>query len=246
MTYCVGVLLDAGLVLASDCRTNAGVDRVASFRKMHIYEEPGERVLVLLSSGNLAMTQSVVNLLERPRRRADDVNQETLWNTPSLHDAAALVGDAMREVYRRDSPYLIQRNIDASASFILGGQIRDEPHRLFTIYTEGNFIEASPETTFFQRGETKYGKPILDRVITRATSLKDATKCVLISFDSTMRSNISVGLPIDLLSYERDSLRVGLKRRIQEHDPYFGMIHRQWAEGVRQLFHDLPDPHWDD
>jgi putative proteasome-type protease len=246
MTYCVGVLLDAGLVLASDCRTNAGVDRVACFRKMHVYEQPGERVIVLLSSGNLAMTQGVVNLLERPRRRDEEKeDEENLWSTPSLYDAAALVGNAMREVYRRDSPYLIERNIDASASFILGGQIRDEPQRLFTIYTEGNFIEASPETTFFQRGETKYGKPILDRVITRATSLKDATKCVLVSFDSTMRSNISVGLPIDILSYERDSLRVGLRRRILEHDPYFSTIHSQWAEGVRRLFHELPDPHWE-
>jgi putative proteasome-type protease len=247
MTYCVGVLLDAGLVLASDCRTNAGVDRVASFRKMHVYEQPGERVIVLLSSGNLAITQGVMNLLERPRRRNDEKgDQENLWNTPSLYDAAALVGRAMREVYGRDSPYLIQRNIDASASFILGGQIRGEPHRLFTVYTEGNFIEASPETTFFQRGETKYGKPILDRVITRETSLKDATKCVLISFDSTMRSNISVGLPIDLLSYERDSLKVGLKRRIMEDDPYFSMIHRQWGEGVRRVFAALPEPHWED
>jgi len=241
MTYCVGVLLDMGLVLASDSRTNAGVDQVGTFRKMTVYERPGDRVLVMLSSGNLSVTQTVVGLLEQ--RMSE--NQENLLNTPSLYKAACLIGEALREVHKRDGPYLKQHNIDASAGFILGGQIIGERHRLFNIYTEGNFIEAVQDTPYFQNGELKYGKPILDRVITHSTGLMEAAKCVLVSFDSTMRSNISVGLPIDLLCYERDSLKVGLQRRLGDHDPYFDMMRRQWSSGLKRLFSELPDPHWD-
>lgn len=243
MTYCVGVRVDAGLVLASDSRTNAGVDHVASYRKLFVWEQPGERVIVVLNSGNLAITQAVINLL-RTRGRADNP-EESLLTTTSMVGAAALVGQTLREVQARDGPFLAQRNIDATASFIVGGQIAGEPPRLFMIYNEGNYIEATPETPYVQIGETKYGKPIIDRVITAETGLADACKCLLVSFDSTMRSNISVGLPIDMLVYETDALRVKLQQRITEQDPYFEMIHRQWGAGLRKVFGHLPNPEWD-
>ena len=242
MTYCVGVFLDAGLVLASDSRTNAGVDQVANFRKMTVFERPGDRVIVMLSSGNLAVTQGVVALLEQ---RAQ-MNQQSVWNAASLYDVACLVGATLREVHKRDGPHLMERNIDGNASFIVGGQICGERHRLFNIYTEGNFIEATPDTPFFQNGEIKYGKPILDRMIGNSTGLMEAAKCVLVSFDSTLRSNISVGFPIDLLCYERDRLTVGLQRRLGEQDSYFDMVRQQWGAGLKRLFSELPDPHWKD
>ena len=244
MTYCVGVLLDGGMVFASDSRTNAGVDHVSSFRKMTVYERPAERVIVILSSGNLSVTQNALTLLEQRAKRGEGA--PSVWRAPSMFDVATMLGDCLREVKRRDAPYLTQNNIDASANFVVGGQLKGEHQRLFMLYQEGNFIEATPETPFFQVGETKYGKPIIDRVVKRSTSVIDATKCVLISFDSTMRSNVSVGLPIDLVTYARDSLRVQLQRRIGETDPYFTMIHHQWGEGLRRVFAQLPDPYWDD
>jgi putative proteasome-type protease len=244
MTYCVGVLLDAGMVFASDSRTNAGVDHVSSFRKMTVYDRPGDRVVVILTSGNLSVTQNAINLLEQNAKRGD--GSPNVWNAQSLFEIATLLGDCLREVRRRDAAYLTQNNIDANANFILGGQVKGEPHRLFMLYQEGNFIEATPDTPFFQVGETKYGKPIIDRVVKRSTSVIDATKCVLISFDSTMRSNVSVGLPIDLVCYQNNALRVQLKRRIGETDPYFTMIHHQWGEGLRRVFAQLPDPYWED
>lgn len=242
MTYCVAVMLDSGLVFASDSRTNAGVDQVGNFCKMTVHEQPGERVIVLLSSGNLAVTQAVVSLLDQHALE----HRENMWNTSSLYQTACLVGEIMRQVYKRDGPYLAQRNIDPSANFILGGQIKGERQRLFNIYTEGNFIEATLDTPYFQNGETRYGKPIIDRVITNSTSLMDASKCLLISFDVTMRSNISVGLPIDILCYEQDTFKVATRRRIVEGDTYFEMLHRQWGDGVKQLFSQLPEPHWED
>jgi putative proteasome-type protease len=244
MTYCVGVLLDSGMVFASDSRTNAGVDHVSSFRKMTVYERPGDRVVVIMTSGNLSVTQNAINLLEQQARRAD--GGASVWNAQSLFDVATMLGDCLREVKRRDAAYLTQNSIDANANFIIGGQVKGENQRLFMLYQEGNFIEATPETPFFQIGETKYGKPIIDRVVKRSTSVIDATKCVLISFDSTMRSNVSVGLPLDLATYARDSLRLQLQRRIPETDPYFTMIHHQWGEGLRRVFAQLPDPYWED
>lgn len=243
MTYCIGLVLDAGMVFASDSRTNAGVDHVSSFRKMTVFERQGDRVIVILSSGNLAITQSAINQLENQGRRTD--GGLTLWNAQSMFDIATILGDCLREVRQRDVAYLNQANVDAGASFILGGQVQGERQRLFLIYSEGNFIEATTETPFFQIGETKYGRPIIDRVITPNTNLVEAAKCILVSFDSTMRSNISVGLPIDLFVYRNGSLRVGMQRRIMESDPYFGMIHTQWGEGLRRLFTQLPDPEWD-
>jgi putative proteasome-type protease len=190
MTYCVAMSLEAGMIFASDSRTNAGVDQVSRFSKMRTFVDDGERVVVTLSSGNLSITQNALNILEQ-RARAGDGPQHLL-NAGSMFDVARLIGDALREVKGRDGPYLAQNNIDASANFLVGGQIRGEPPRLFNVYSEGNFIEATAETCYFQSGETKYGKPIIDRVMSRSAPLVDATKCTIVSFDSTMRSNISV------------------------------------------------------
>jgi putative proteasome-type protease len=244
MTYCVAVRLETGMIFASDSRTNAGVDQVATYSKMRVFEKPEDRVIVTLASGNLAMTQGVINLLERQARAPEGV--PTLWNAETMYDAAELVGGALREMQRRDAPYLEQADIETHASLIVGGQIRGEPPRLFHVYSEGNFIEATEETPYFQLGESKYGKPMLDRVISPATAQKEAAKCVLVSFDSTMKSNISVGLPIDLLWYPRDSLRVGLQHRIREGDPYFTMLRARWAGGLKRVFFELPDPDWMD
>jgi len=242
MTYCVAMSLDRGMVFASDSRTNAGVDQISRFSKMRCFVRDGDRVIVSLSSGNLSITQNAVNILER--RAKTEGERNSVWNVASMYDVARLFGDALREVKSRDAPYLMQNNIDAGANFLVGGQIRGEPPRLFNIYSEGNFIEASAETCYFQTGEIKYGKPIIDRVITRETGLTEATKCTLVSFDSTMRSNISVGLPIDIVTYEIDTLRIAKQRRIDEQDPYFKMIHAQWGEGLRRVFAELPDPDW--
>jgi putative proteasome-type protease len=242
MTYCVALRLDTGMIFASDSRTNAGVDHVATFSKMRVYEKRDERVIVVLSSGNLAMTQGVVNILDRHHVAAEGT--ETIWNVDSMYDAAGLVGAALREMGRRDGPFLSQANIEAHSNLLVGGQIKGEPPRLFHIYGQGNFIEATDDTPYFQLGESKYGKPILDRVVSMATPQKEAAKCVLISFDSTMKSNISVGLPIDLLWYPRDSLRVGLQHRIREGDPYFTMLRSRWGGGLRRVFSELPDPDW--
>jgi putative proteasome-type protease len=240
MTYCVGIMLDTGMIFASDSRTHAGVDNFSRFCKMTVFERAGDRVIVLLSSGNLAGTQAVISILKQ--RNTKDV--PNLWRAESLFDAALLVSDAMREVDRRDGKHLADSDLRFNASFILGGQIAGEVPRLFRIYAEGNFIEAGLETPYLQTGETKYGKPIIDWVITRSTSLNDAAKCVLVSFDSTMRSNLSVGMPIDLICYPRDSLEVRMRRRFVEGDPYFTELGREWSEGTRQVFRGLPNLDW--
>ncbi len=234
-------MLDAGLILASDSRTHAEVDNFARFCKMTVLERAGDRVIVLLSSGNLAGTQAVISLL---KQRAAKDGEPNLWSAASLFDAAMLVSDAMRDVDRRDGEHLKENDIGFNASFILGGQIKGESPRLFRIYAEGNFIEASVETPFLQTGETKYGKPVIDRVVTRSTSLNDAAKCVLVSFDSTMRSNLSVGMPIDLICYAQDSLEVRMRRRFDEEDAYFRALSKQWSEGLRQAFGRLPNLDW--
>jgi putative proteasome-type protease len=244
VTYCVGILLNDGIVLASDSRTNAGVDNIATFCKMTTFQRAHDRVLVLLSSGNLAGTQAVISVLKQRGDVTDGTR--TLWNARTLFDVALLVSDAMHDVERRDAPYLEGGPISFNASFIVGGQIKGEPPRLFRIYAEGNFIEAGADTPFLQTGEAKYGKPIIDRVITPATALRDATKCVLVSFDSTMRSNVSVGMPIDLVCYERDSLELRMRRRFEQNDPYFTALSAEWREGVRRVFHELPELVWSD
>jgi putative proteasome-type protease len=242
MTYCIGVLLDQGIIFASDSRTHAGVDNIAKFCKMTLFERRGDRVIVLLSSGNLAGTQAVISVLNQ--RCAGGDAEANLWGARTMFDAAILVSDAMRDIERRDGEYLQDSEVGFNASFIVGGQIRGEPLRLFRIYAEGNFIEAGVDTTYFQTGETKYGKTIIDPVITRSTPLADATKCVLVSFDSTMRSNLSVGMPIDLICYERDSFEVRKRRRFVEGDAYFSALSHEWSEGTRQVFRQLPELAW--
>ena len=243
MTYCVGVLLKDGIVLASDSRTHAGVDNFATFCKMTVFERAGDRAIVLLSSGNLAGTQAVVSMLkQRGEARGDDV--AGIWSARTMFDVAVLVSEAVRDVERRDGERVATSASPFNASFIIGGQIKGEPLRLFRTFSEGNFIEASADTPFFQTGEAKYGKPIIDRVINSSTNLSDAMKCVLVSFDSTMRSNLSVAMPIDLLCYERDALVVRKRRRFEQGDPYFGALSKKWSEGVRAAFKELPEPQW--
>ena len=241
MTYCIGVMLDEGMIFASDSRTNAGMDNIGKFCKMTLFERRGDRVIILLSSGNLAGTQAVIGVLNQRCGAGDGV--ASLWNAHTMFDVAVLVADAMRDIERRDGQYL-QESEAFNASFIVGGQIRNEPLRLFRIYAEGNFIEAEEATPYFQTGETKYGKPIIDRVITRHTPLPDATKCVLVSFDLTMRSNLSVGMPIDLICYERDSFEVRMRRRPDADDAYFAGLSRDWSEGTRKVFRQLPELAW--
>jgi putative proteasome-type protease len=239
MTYCVGVLVNDGIVFASDSRTHAGVDNFASFSKMTVFERKGDRVFVLLSSGNLAGTQAVISVLKQ--RGKTDAKAPNLWTTSTMFDTAAVVSDAMRDIERRDAG---RNDLVFNASFILGGQIKNEPARLFRIYAEGNYIEAGADTPYLQTGETKYGKPILDRVITPSTGLVDASKCVLVSFDSTMRSNLSVGMPIDMVCYQRDALEVRMRRRFDQGDAYFNTLSKGWSEGVRTVFSQLPDLKW--
>lgn len=241
MTYCVGVMLESGLILASDSRTHAGVDNFASFCKLSLFERADDRVIVLLSSGNLAGTQAVISIL---RQNGEHLDCPSLWNAASMFDSALLVSEAMRAVDKRDGHHLTKNDIGFNASFILGGQIRGEPPRLFRLYAEGNFIEAGNQTPYFQTGETKYGKPILDWVITRSTTLNDAAKCVLVSFDSTMRSNLSVGMLIDLICYKLDSLAVTMHRRFDPGDLYFTTLGKEWTTGIREVFRRLPDLNW--
>jgi len=241
VTYCIGVNLDDGMIFASDSRTNAGLDNIARFCKMTVFERKGDRVVVLLSSGNLAVTQAIVSLL---RQRAADGEGQTLWNARTMFDVTNVVSDAMREIERRDGPSLQASDIGFNCSFIVGGQVRGEAPRLFRLYAEGNFIESGDHTPYIQTGETKYGKPIIDRVISTSTSLHDAAKCVLVSFDSTMRSNVSVGMPIDLLCYKRDSFEVAMRRRFEDGDTYFTSLHKSWSEGTRRVFRELPELSW--
>lgn len=240
MTYCVGVKLNDGLIFASDSRTHAGVDNYSKFCKMTVFERAGDRVLVLLSSGGLAGTQAVISVL---RQRAAEYPPH-IWSATSMFEVANLVGDAMRAIECRDSPYLESSGLKFDASFILGGQIAGQEMALYRVYAEGNFIEAGTDTAFLQTGEAKYGKPFLDLGITAEATLEDATKCVLVSFDSTMLSNLSVGMPIDLLCYERDSLAVTLKRRFDVGDGYSEALKQQWIAGTRKVFHELPALKW--
>ncbi len=241
MTYCIGLNLDQGLVLASDSRTNAGVDDVRRTGKMRIFASAGQYLFATLSAGNLSLTQNALNLLEQ---RGREGAPGALASVGSMFDIARMIGDALREIRQRDEAYLRDSGVDPTGSFIVGGQVRGEAPRLFLVYSEGNFIESSPEMPYFQTGESKFGKPILDRVITPQTAMTEACKCVLVSFDSTMRSNLSVGPPLDLLLYRRDSFSADLRQRLDEHDPYLQSISRQWNETLRQGVRDLPDPAW--
>jgi putative proteasome-type protease len=241
MTYCVGILVRHGLVLAADSRSNAGVDHIATVRKLNVFERPGEGVMVLLSAGNLATTQAVVTLLTQ--RLRDEPGPTNLFAARTMFDAARMVGAVLREVMAHDGEHVRPQG-DPSATFLFAGQLKGERHRLFLVYSAGNFIEATPETPFLQAGETKYGKPILDRVITYDASLADAAKCALLSFDATMRSNLSVAPPIDLLCYRANSLRAETRIDIAEDDAYFGTLRADYSRGILELFKQLPEPEW--
>lgn len=241
MTYCVGMLMEAGLVFLSDTRTNAGVDQINTFRKMSVFEQPGDRVMVLLSAGNLAITQAVVSLLfERQGKDGD-----SLLTVPNLFEAARHVGDCLREVHQRDAEALAGFNIDFNANFLLGGQVKGEPPRLFNIYAAGNFVGATSDTPYFQIGESKYGKPILDRIFHWHSPIDEAAKCALISMDSTLKSNLSVGMPLDMLCYNRDELRVERRARINADNPYFKNLRESWGERIKQAFAELPGLDWE-
>ncbi len=238
MTYCLGILLPKGLVLASDSRTNAGVDQIATVRKIALFEEPDDRVIVLLSAGNLATTQAIVSILKQ-RFRGDGSGD--LLAATTMFDAAQFVGDLLREVIAREGEH-VRPYGDPNASFLLGGQIRGERPRLFQIYSAGNFIEASPRSQFLQIGETKYGKPILDRALSFEMDLEEATKYALLSFDSTIRSNLSVAPPIDVLCYATDSFSSRNQLKYKESDPYFGALRKSFREGLIELVKGLPQP----
>jgi putative proteasome-type protease len=240
MTYCVGLKIDRGLVFMSDTRTNAGMDSISTFKKMHVWEEPGERVIVLMSAGNLATTQAVVSLLDE-RTKAVEERHATLLETPSMYQTVRLVGDTVKEVIASSSPAGEKADSYFNASFILGGQIKGSPPRLFMIYPEGNFIESTDDTPFFQIGETKYGKPIIIRAYERTMSLAETVKFLLVSFDSTLKSNLSVGLPLDLLFLEKDTFKVGLKKRIGQDDQYYRTISDGWSNALKTAFASLPD-----
>ncbi len=245
MTYCIGVRLNAGLVFLSDSRTNAGLDQISTYRKMIVYEKPGERFMVMLSAGNLSVSQSVREILQVEKLDNGDLPPITIWNATSMFDAVRVLGSAVRRVYEQDGASLKAAGIDFNASMIFGGQIGGEAMRLFLVYSAGNFIEATRETPYFQVGESKYGKPILDRVITPATSLDEAAKCVLVSMDSTLKSNLSVGLPLDLLVYEQGHLQSQRIVCIDDQNAYFRMIRGSWGQKLREAFESIEAPQWD-
>jgi len=245
VTYCVGLKVAAGMVFASDSRTNAGFDQISTFRKMIVYERPGDRFMVLLSAGNLSVSQSIRETLQTERVADDSPEGMTIWNAKSMFDAAQILGHTVRRVNDQDGPALRNAGIDFSCTLIFGGQIKGEAMRLFLVYSAGNFIEATPETCYFQIGEAKYGKPVLDRMLEPSTTLGAATKCALVSIDSTMKSNVSVGPPIDLVVYRAGSLTSDEMACIDEGNPYFAMIRGSWGERLRQAFESIDNPSWD-
>jgi putative proteasome-type protease len=244
MTYCVAIKLNAGLVFLSDSRTNAGLDQISTFRKMIVYEKPGDRFMVLLSAGNLSISQSVREMLQVEQLKNEDGDPITIWNAQSMFEAARVLGSAIRHVYARDGESLKEAGVEFNVSMIFGGQIAGEGMRLFQVYSAGNFIEATKETPYFQVGESKYGKPVLDRVIHPDTPLDEAAKCALVSMDSTLKSNLSVGLPLDLVVYEADKLQSDRIVCIEENNPYFQMLRRTWGGKLREVFDSLEDPQW--
>jgi putative proteasome-type protease len=246
MTYCVGIKLNAGLVFASDSRTNAGLDQISTFRKMMVYERPGDRFMVLLSAGNLSISQSVREILQVEKLHNGDGEPLTIWNATSMFDAARVLGSAVRRIYHQDGLALSQAGVDFNASFVFGGQIKGEAMRLFLVYSAGNFIESTAETCYFQVGESKYGKPVLDRLLAPDTPLAEAAKCALVSMDSTLKSNLSVGLPIDLVVYQAGELSSNNIVCIDETNAYFAMIRGTWGARLREVFESLDDPQWGD
>ncbi len=245
MTYCVAIKLNAGLVFLSDSRTNAGLDQISMFRKMIIYEKANDRFMALLSAGNLSISQSVREILQVEQiKEHKDSEPITIWNARSMFDAARVLGSAIRHVHERDGAALKQAGVEFNVSLIFGGQIKGEGMRLFQVYSAGNFIEATPETPYFQVGESKYGKPVLDRVITPGTPLDEAAKCALVSMDSTLKSNLTVGLPLDMVVYEANQFQTDKVVCIDENNPYFRMLHNSWGQKLREVFDSIEDPLW--
>lgn len=242
MTYCVGMLLNRGLVFMADTRTNAGVDNVATAKKLHSWVIEGDRVVTLMTAGNLATTQAVIGLLDERTKAPQDRNPSIL-DAPSMFQIAKLVGTTLREVIAENSDENGSEQSAAAfgATMILGGQIKDGPPRLFLIYPEGNFIEASPDNPFFQIGETKYGKPILVRAYEPEMEFERAIKLLLVSFDSTIKSNLSVGLPLDYQTYVTNSLRLHQHGRIEDRDHYFSIVSNGWGEALSSALAHLPD-----
>lgn len=244
MTYGLAMRLNAGMVFMSDTRTNAGVDSVATFLKCFVFDGAPDRILVILTAGNLAVTQATLGLLEQRLGSSDKT--KSIYAAPSLYDVARILGQTLREVYELDATSLKNLGVDFNATFLVGGQIKNERMRLFHVYPAGNFIEATVETPYFQIGETKYGKPIIERVLNADTPLIEAAKCALVSFDSTIKGNISVAAPIDLVICPTGLLHATVRWRIYEDDPYWERVKILWGEGLSRLFHDLPDPDWAD
>ena len=242
MTYCVGVLVKGGLVMLADTRTNAGLDNVSTFRKLHLFTAEGDRALALASAGNLSVSQAVVSLLQEGTENPETGEAETINDAPTMFKAAQLIGRAIRQVRTIDGPGLEEADLRFDVSFLFGGQIKGGPMRLYMVYSAGNFIECSHDAPFLQIGEHKYGKPILDRAVSHGTDLYDALKIALISMDSTMRSNLSVGLPIDIAVIRRDDLATELVHRIEVGEPYFHDLRERWSTALRAAHMAIPTP----
>jgi putative proteasome-type protease len=242
MTYCCGILVREGLVMIADTRTNAGLDNVSSFRKLHVIEEAGQRVMALATAGNLSLSQSVVSLLNEGIENPETGERETLGNAPSMFQAAQRVGRAVRLIHQLDAAALRESELEFDVSFLFGGQLKGDRLRLFMIYSAGNFIECTVDTPFLQIGEHKYGKPIIDRAVKFDTDIHDALKIGLISMDSTMRSNLGVGMPIDLAVIRRDSIHAELNYRIEPGDPYFTDLRERWSDALRRAHMAIPRP----
>jgi putative proteasome-type protease len=239
MTYCVGMKLNQSLVFMSDTRTNAGVDNISRFRKLFTWQVPGERAIVLMTAGNLATTQAVVSLLEE-RTKAPSERRPSILELPTMFQIARHVGETLKDVIQSNAPTGQKADSTFNSTLILGGQVKGMEPRLFMIYPEGNFIEASDDTPFFQIGETKYGRPILVRAYDPAMSTEEAVKLLMVSFDSTIKANLSVGLPLDLQVVDTDALRLGKSKRIEAEDPYYRQISSGWGEALKKAFDSLP------
>src|SRR2546425_4932641 len=242
MTYCCGILVRDGLVMIADTRTNAGLDNVSTFRKLHIFSKPGERIMAIASAGNLAISQSVLSTLTEGIEDPTTGEVETLMNAPTMFQAAQRIGRAIRLVHATEGPALRSEDVSFDVSFLFGGQIKGSRMRLFMGYTAGNFVEVTTDTPYLQIGEHKYGKPILDRAITHGIDLYDALKIGLISMDSTMRSNIGVGMPIDLIVVRRDTCTAELVFRIEQGEPYFHDLRERWSAALRAAHKAIPRP----
>ncbi len=242
MTYCCGILVRDGLVMIADTRTNAGLDNISTFRKLHVFQKPGERVMILASAGNLSITQSVIGFLQEGVLNPETGESESIMNAPSMFQAAQRVGRAIREVRRIYGPGLEEDGVKFEASFLFGGQIKGRALRLFMVYAAGNYIECTVDTPYLQIGEHKYGKPILDRAIKFDTPLNDALKIGLVSMDSTMRSNLGVGMPIDIAVTPRGDPILQTHYRIEPGEPYFHDLRERWSAALRKAHMDIPPP----